>query len=137
MKSYGGIFEAVVEHGEINPKTGCLSFEVRGDGTLPTVRQLKTKMSEEGKSLILFNKTRLSKRTTSEILVKNDGLVPATVRFDMPFHKAFSFKDSMQTTLPPKTTCPFSIEFSPQEPEKITHDLKMITLNNPFEAVTL
>jgi hydrocephalus-inducing protein len=37
MMSYGGIFEAVVENGELSPKTGALRFELRGEGTLPTI----------------------------------------------------------------------------------------------------
>ena len=37
MKQYGGVFEAVVERGELNPKQGKMSFEIRGEGTLPTL----------------------------------------------------------------------------------------------------
>jgi len=37
MQTYGGIFEAIVDNGELNPKTGALRFELRGEGTLPTI----------------------------------------------------------------------------------------------------
>jgi hypothetical protein len=56
-------------------------------------------MSEEGKSIVKFNKTRVGKRSQAEIMVKNDGFVPATVRFDMPYHKSFKFLDAISSTL--------------------------------------
>lgn len=37
IMSYGGIFEATVENGDPNSKTGKLIFELRGEGTLPTL----------------------------------------------------------------------------------------------------
>jgi hypothetical protein len=37
MKQYGGLFEAVVQNGELNPKQGKMLFELRGEGTLPTL----------------------------------------------------------------------------------------------------
>lgn len=37
MMQYGGIFKAAVENGEGNPKQGKLEFELRGEGTLPTL----------------------------------------------------------------------------------------------------
>lgn len=37
MMTYGGIFEATVETGDPTSKTGKLVFELRGEGTLPTL----------------------------------------------------------------------------------------------------
>lgn len=37
MMTYGGIFEAVVESGDTAHPTGQLTFELRGEGTLPTL----------------------------------------------------------------------------------------------------
>jgi hydrocephalus-inducing protein len=37
MMTYGGIFEAVVDNGDPTSKTGKLLFELRGEGTLPTL----------------------------------------------------------------------------------------------------
>lgn len=37
MKQYGGVFEALVQNGELNPKQGKMTFEIRGEGTLPTL----------------------------------------------------------------------------------------------------
>ena len=37
MMTYGGFFEATVENGDPGSKTGKLVFELRGEGTLPTL----------------------------------------------------------------------------------------------------
>ena len=37
IMTYGGIFEAIVENGDLTSKTGKLVFELRGEGTLPTL----------------------------------------------------------------------------------------------------
>lgn len=37
MQSYGAIFEAIVDNGDPTSKTGKLVFELRGEGTLPTL----------------------------------------------------------------------------------------------------
>lgn len=38
MASYAGLFEAIVENGEQEPKTHKLTFDLRGEGALPTLR---------------------------------------------------------------------------------------------------
>lgn len=37
MMQYSGIFEGIVEHGNDETKQGRLTFELRGEGTLPTL----------------------------------------------------------------------------------------------------
>ena len=133
MIAYGGIFEAVVEGGDPNPKTHKLSFELRGEGTLPTVSQQGAVLSEDGKSLLRFPKTKLTKTSKIPITLSNGGLIPATVKFEMEYSKCFRFSDSMSATLQPKTTMTFDLEFKPEEVQKYSHEFKMVTLNNPYE----
>lgn len=38
MMTYGGIFEATVDNGDPQSKTGKMVFELRGEGTLPTLQ---------------------------------------------------------------------------------------------------
>jgi len=38
MAQYAGIFEAKVINGEISPKSWKLTFDLRGEGALPTLR---------------------------------------------------------------------------------------------------
>ena len=37
MMPYSGIFEAIVDNGDLSSRTGKLTFELRGEGTLPTL----------------------------------------------------------------------------------------------------
>ena len=38
MASYAGLFEAIVENGEQEPKTHKLTFDLKGEGALPTLK---------------------------------------------------------------------------------------------------
>ena len=38
MMQYSGIFEAIVENGDMEDPTGKLCLELRGEGTLPTLQ---------------------------------------------------------------------------------------------------
>jgi hypothetical protein len=62
MKQYGGVFEAIVEKGELNPKQGKMSFEIRGEGTLPTLQVAKLDEFEaDGTPMLKFRRTRINK----------------------------------------------------------------------------
>lgn len=64
MKQYGGVFEAVVQGGELNPKQGKMSFEIRGEGTLPSLQVMKPDEYEaDGTPVLKFRKTRIGKDT--------------------------------------------------------------------------
>ena len=51
----------------------------------------------------------------------------------MDFHNCFKFSDGMSATLQPKSILGFDIEFRPEGMQKYTHEVKMLTLNNPYE----
>lgn len=38
MASYAGLFEAIVENGDQEPKSHKLTFDLKGEGALPTLR---------------------------------------------------------------------------------------------------
>lgn len=67
MMTYGGIFEAIVENGEQNPKTHKILFELRGEGTLPTLTQRNAKITDDGRAVLKFPKTRVGKKCVQEI----------------------------------------------------------------------
>jgi len=137
IMSYGGVFEALVEGGEPNPKTHKLSFELRGEGTLPTVSLVSSQIGDDGKLHLKFPRTRVNKTSSLEIPLTNGGLIPATVKFDMEYHKNFKFQDAMSATLQPKTNTSFVLEFMPGEIDKFVHEAKMSTLSNPYESLTI
>jgi hydrocephalus-inducing protein len=74
MASYAGVFEAVVENGENNPKTGKFVVDIRGEGALPTIKIEKpNEWFDERTPLLKFGKTRVGKKMVLPIVVKNGG----------------------------------------------------------------
>ena len=109
---YSGLFEAIVDGGS-DPKTGTLRFELRGEGTLPTLLLDSPKEYDtDGNPILKFKKTRLSKIATGEIVLKNEGVVPATVKFEPLVHDCFSFESSTTATIQPKGYQSFEIKFN-------------------------
>lgn len=135
MKQYGGIFEAVVQNGELNPKQGKMTFEIRGEGTLPTLQIQKPDETEpDGTPVLRFRKTRNGKETYMQIILKNDGQVPATARFDSITNESFSFEGtSMNHTIMSKQSHAFDIKFCPKNAGIVKFVLTFQTQNNPFE----
>lgn len=135
MMTYGGIFEAVVENGDPESSSGKFTFELRGEGTLPTLLIAKpTQLNEDGLPLLKFKKTKFNKKTTETITLQNEGAVPATVRFKPIKHDNLEFKGLMTTTLQPKEYYSFDIVFIPTKAEPISYQLEFETLHNPFEC---
>ncbi len=84
MQTYGGVFEAIVDNGDPASKTGKMVFELRGEGTLPTLQIEKPKETEaDGTPILRFRKTRIGKESILSIVLKNEGSIAATARFEM------------------------------------------------------
>jgi len=82
LETFIASFEATVELGEPEPKTNSLIFEVRGDGTLPRVSILEPKQRNyKGQALLAFKRLLKGKTQTQQIMIKNEGILPANVRF--------------------------------------------------------
>ena len=76
MTNYAGIFEALVENGESNPKTHKLLFDLRGEGALPTLKLEKPReFFDERTPLLKFPLTRVEKKNVFPLMLKNDGQV--------------------------------------------------------------
>ena len=92
-------------------------FDLRGEGAMPTLKLEKPKdYLNEQTALLKFNKVRISKDATLPIVLKNDGQVPASVKWDLTTNENFRFLDQNSMTLTPKTYATFNIEFKPREP---------------------
>jgi hydrocephalus-inducing protein len=134
MMTYGGIFEALVENGDPNTVSGKLAFELRGEGTLPTLLVDKPDdFDAEGVPQLKFKKTRMGRESVLSISLKNEGQVPATVRFDPLTHECFTFLGNLSHTITPKSYQSFDIRFTPKEAQNETFLLTFSTLNNPYE----
>lgn len=118
MALYFGVFEAIVENGEQSTRTHKLVFDLRGEGALPTLKLERPKdWFDERTPLLKFGRVRVGKSTTLPIVLKNDGQVPATVKWDVQAtNESFKFVDQNTFTLLPKTSATFNVEFNPREP---------------------
>lgn len=82
MASYAGMFSAIVDNGEQEPKTHKLVFDLKGEGALPTLKvEAPKEFADERTLLLKFPKTRIGKTCTQTISLKNDGTMPATAKF--------------------------------------------------------
>jgi hydrocephalus-inducing protein len=74
MMQYSAIFEGVVEHGSEETKQNKLTFELRGEGTLPTLQiQKPTETEADGTCALRFKKVRVGKEVILPIILKNEG----------------------------------------------------------------
>jgi hydrocephalus-inducing protein len=135
MASYAGIFSAVVENGDQEPKTHKLIFDLKGDGALPTIKVEKPKeFADERTILIKYPKTRIGKACVQSISLKNEGSLPATTKFELTHNDHFKFIDSNSLTLSPKAYGIFNIEFKPKEAGLKQWEITANTLLNQFEC---
>ena len=134
IASYGGVFEAIVEKGEQNPKTGRLLFDLRGDCALPTLKIERPRdWADDRTPLLKFPKTRLDKSCILPIVLKNDGQIPATAEFELKPHDCFKFLDPAALTISAKTSATFNVEFKPREPGLKQWEIIVKTRDNPYE----
>lgn len=74
MMQYSAIFEGTVEHGNDETKQNKLVFELRGEGTLPTLQiQKPTDTEPDGTAVLRFKKVRIGKELILPIILKNEG----------------------------------------------------------------
>lgn len=134
MMAYGGIFEAIVEHGDPQSPSGKLTFELRGEGTLPSLLIEKpSELDTDGTPILKFKKTRIGRDGTHSIILKNEGQVPATARFDAIRHECFKFLGNMSHAITQKSYQSFEIKFIPKVAKVETFLLTFSTMGNPFE----
>ena len=132
--TYGGIFEALVENGDPESKSGKLVFELRGEGTLPTILVEKPdEVDGEGIPVLKFKKTRIGRDSLLQIVLKNEGQVPATARFDALHHECFEFQSNLSHTITPKSYHAFDIRFVPKQAQVENFLVTFSTLGNPYE----
>lgn len=142
LQAYKGVFEALVDKGT-DSNSSLLSFDLRGEGTLPhlTVDQPHTLDEENGCIRMDFPRVfcdqSRSRSFTRQIVVRNEGIVPATARFDTDNTDVFRFSGLGQmVTVDAGQTTTFDVAFHPPAPGMHKAELKMVILRNPFEVTT-
>ena len=134
---YSGLFEAVVDGGS-DQKTGALRFELRGEGTLPTLLlESPNDYDNDGNPILKFKRTRLNKSAMGQIVLKNEGVVPATVKFEPLVHDCFSFESSTTATIQPKKYQAFDVKFNPHHEKTEKAVIQYQTMFNPYEKPKL
>jgi len=82
MQNYTAYFEATLENMPATAKHRAIAFEVSGDGNLPRFTVLKPSLrNRKGQSLMLFKRTVVNFTDTQQIILGNDGSLPAKVNF--------------------------------------------------------
>ncbi|KAH6588049.1 hypothetical protein BASA50_010912 [Batrachochytrium salamandrivorans] len=136
IQSYAGVFEAVVE----NVQEGnhrVLSFELRGEGTLPRIVIDKpTLKSKSGLPLLKFKRLLLNTIQTLPVVFRNDGIISAkfalewivkdTDDIDCPLINEYQY-------LKPQEQRTFQIKFRPMSVRKYDGELRMKIVDNSFE----
>jgi len=80
---------------------------------------------------------RLGKEQVENIVVKNDGVIPATTKFELIPSSEFQFISQSTYTLTPKTFQSFQIAFKPVEVGKFKWEITCNTLLNPYETTKI
>lgn len=71
-----------------DPKTRRFISELRGEGTLPTLTlEQPSDFTPEGQPLVKFPRLLTGKKSSSTILLKNNGIIPASGRLDFSSHE--------------------------------------------------
>lgn len=135
MANYTATFEAVVTNSDPSTMMStALIFDLKGEGAMPTLKLEKPReWINDNTPVLKFPKTRLGKRVTDAIVLRNDGVIPATVKFETTQDANFKFLSASSYTLTPKSSQPFEIEYIPQAVGESTWEFFFNTLLNPYE----
>jgi hypothetical protein len=73
----------------------------------------------------------------ANIVLRNDGTVPATVKFEPILNECFQFMSTTTATIQPKNYLAFDIKFEPKNPGIEKAFIQYKTFHNPYEAPKL
>ena len=126
-------------------KTGkSLLFDLGGSGTLPCIAfDQPSELTAEGSLLIDFGRLLVDRSSRRKLVVRNDGVMPATCLFDLEGNEtgAFMFPaKGTSLTVNPAQKEEVWVSFSPKQPPAAGDDgarkatVKVSVLNNQFDA---
>ncbi|KAI9203105.1 uncharacterized protein BJ171DRAFT_600257 [Polychytrium aggregatum] len=140
IQSYAGIFEAVVENVS-ESKSKILSFEIRGEGSLPrVVIEKPTTKSKLGAPLLKFRRILVGASQSQSILVRNEGILPATIKFEWGPKDSSDFECGSVNkthTLRPQEMRSFELLFTPRSIRKVESDIRIRVIDNNFEDIVV
>lgn len=96
IQQYAATFEAVVEGGS-DPKTRAFSCEIRGEGTLPSLSLTEPAVFDaSGRPVLKFPRLLRGRSAQARVLLKNNGIMPASARVEMEPHALFTLVEGAQ-----------------------------------------
>jgi hydrocephalus-inducing protein len=140
IQSYAGIFEAIVDNVADN-KNKTLSFEIRGEGTLPRVSVDKPMLrTKTGIQVLKFAKSLLGKTQKLPIVIKNEGIITAKIKLEWIYKNSDEFECgglNVVHVLKPLELKTFEVSYKPAQCGKFEADLKMKVMDNSFEDTSI
>jgi hydrocephalus-inducing protein len=136
-RSYSAHFEAsVVDEGAA--KSRELSFEIRGDSTLPHVEVVEPSARGESGIVMTFPRCFVGKRVNLPIRVRNSGLLPASVRLSLRGDDAFALSGEQgQADIPMGDLFETTVSFEPQEAGAFEGELHVNVAKNSYEVTVI
>ncbi len=97
-------------------------------------------VDNQGRPTLKFTRLLCGRTATGRITLKNNGILPAKARIEMPPHAAFELESSAggpaggeAFTVDSKRSVSYTVTFKPTAVGAVTHELRLRVANNPFE----
>eukprot|EP01028_Stygiella_incarcerata_P012050 TRINITY_DN7246_c0_g1_i2.p1 TRINITY_DN7246_c0_g1~~TRINITY_DN7246_c0_g1_i2.p1 ORF type:complete len:3099 (+),score=817.41 TRINITY_DN7246_c0_g1_i2:4292-13588(+) len=137
LQDYSAHFEAsVVDEGAAKARE--LSFEIRGDSTLPHVEVVEPSARGESGIVMTFPRCFVGKRVNLPIRVRNAGLLPASVRLSLRGDDAFALSGEQgQADVPVGDLFETTVSFEPQEAGTFEGELHVNVAKNSYEITVI
>ncbi|XP_039618305.1 hydrocephalus-inducing protein-like [Polypterus senegalus] len=162
MQCYQCIFEASMEGNFSNiPRPKSLVFDIIGEGNLPQITVVRPAMRTRiGNPLILFSRLLLGHTEKHQLVLKNDGTIPAEINIDLvdenqafivnpgpdtqcvhisPYNKKEDILVSENNThaasliLSPGLSAEFGIFFTPSTVQRYCGSVHIMVVDNQYE----
>jgi hydrocephalus-inducing protein len=142
MAQFSARFTATVEKG--SGKTGSMTYELRGQGTLPRVTMERPMVRDEsGCPLLQFGRLFMGRSKTMMVVLRNDGVIPSTCRLEVPgavfgpaaatSGNSFRYMGRSVVTIAPQQTARLPITYRPAAVGSHNGELRLSVSQNPFE----
>ena len=137
MAQYEGVFQAIVENGDASFPNCKLQFDLKGEGTLPSLVLMPDGLTSSPTTPELqldLGRVRLGRTKKTFVSIKNIGIIPASFQcFFAAQVTAFRLVSPPERTLMPMEVYQFNLEFIPLHTGKFEAKLAYSTLMNPYE----
>jgi hypothetical protein len=136
LATFSADFVAKVEGGT-DSSTNYLAFELRGDGAVPSVVFQGPPLFGDDGGELQMGKLAVGRLHEVRLGLRNNGLLPATVRVEASPSPHFNVQCPSSVHLERSGEYSFSVRFVPRQVGPVFGFLSIRTLGNPFEDVNI